>query len=189
MKDKSTNIFSEDYLSPAAYDFIEASKATAYDVLQNIHITDVLLSSYIQNHIRTGTVELGTSQAIPLVSGSSFASERVEGLNELLKKRTSTRNFTAASLSLQQVSNVLLGGTRVFGDSLPDPMIPKKRSIASAGGLYPIEVYFIARNVSGCEKAIYFYNQQTVSLQKLRDEMGFAFLSVFFLYYTFIYSA
>jgi SagB-type dehydrogenase family enzyme len=71
-----------------------------------------------------------------------------------LLNRESTRNFSNKPLSLMELSLLLFGMsgiTRIY------PQF-QFRTVPSAGGLYPIEIYPIINNIEGLERGIYHYN-------------------------------
>ena len=80
---------------------------------------------------------------------------------EAVYRRRSVRNFTEEPLTLKEAGQLLwaAGGATVDGVSGPT------RSYASAGGLYPVEIYLAAGNVSGVEPGIYRYNWKTHSIE------------------------
>ncbi len=74
-------------------------------------------------------------------------------LFEALKRRRSRRWFSRASLSLQELSNLLwaAGGATKIEDGVVF------RTHPSGGALYPIYLYIIVERVDGLEKGIYVY--------------------------------
>jgi SagB-type dehydrogenase family enzyme len=83
----------------------------------------------------------------------------------VILNRKSTRKFKDESITLSQLSNFLFGITgltRVF----PQYVF---RTVPSAGGLYPIEVYTVINNVNTLERGIYHYNISQHSLELLKE--------------------
>jgi len=83
---------------------------------------------------------------------------------DVIKNRKSTRKFTKEQLLLEQLSSLLYGIsglTRVF------PQFAF-RTIPSAGGLFPIEIYPVILNVDGVDSGIYHYNIRDHSLELLK---------------------
>lgn len=84
---------------------------------------------------------------------------------DIIQKRHTTRAFKNEPISEMELSLLLFGMsglTRVF---------PKFafRTIPSAGGLFPIEIYAIINNVSGIEQGIYHYNIEKHELEYLKQ--------------------
>ena len=84
---------------------------------------------------------------------------------DIINKRHSTRAFRNKPISAMDLSLLLFGMsglTRVF---------PKFafRTIPSAGGLFPIEIYAVINNVSGIEQGIYHYNIEKHELEYLKQ--------------------
>jgi SagB-type dehydrogenase family enzyme len=48
-------------------------------------------------------------------------------------------------------------------------MVPGSRNIASGGGLYPIDLYFICQHVENLPKGIYHYNLHRSTLELVSD--------------------
>jgi SagB-type dehydrogenase family enzyme len=89
-------------------------------------------------------------------------------LTTLLRKRRSARAFAARPLSLEVVSALAAAAQGVVevvrvegGGSLV------RRAAPSAGGLYPLDVYLLARNVEGLPEGIYRYSPLTHSLDEI----------------------
>ena len=79
----------------------------------------------------------------------------------VIKNRHSTRKFTAESMSIMELSLFL------FGMSGLNRIFPQFafRTVPSAGGLFPIEIYPVVNNVKGLEKGVYHYNIQEHSIK------------------------
>ena len=84
---------------------------------------------------------------------------------QVILNRQSVRKFSNESISLTHLSLLLFGMTgltRIFPQSA-------FRTVPSAGGLYPIEVYMVINNVEGIEQGIYHYNIPKHSLELLKE--------------------
>ncbi len=82
----------------------------------------------------------------------------------VILNRQSTRKFKNESLTLKQLSLLLFGMsglTRIF------PQVGF-RTVPSAGGLYPIEVYLVVNNVENLNQGIYHYNIAKHRLELLK---------------------
>jgi len=91
------------------------------------------------------------------------------GLDQLLERRTTCRNFDAASsLPLQDLAGLL---DRVFGsrgsEEIAEGAVAIKKNHPSGGALHPIEAYLIVRNVAGLAPGLYHYNVESHALDLL----------------------
>ena len=79
------------------------------------------------------------------------------GLGAAIRGRVSTRMFTADALTLDQLSTITHAGYGLVGRTLFGQVEFLERSVPSGGGLYPLELYVIARAVDGLEPGIHHY--------------------------------
>lgn len=88
-------------------------------------------------------------------------------VSECFTERRSIQRFRQQALTQAQLSNILHGAMRStrretlaggYGYTLD------KRTYASGGGLYPVEVYPLILNVEGMESCVTHYNQRTHEL-------------------------
>ncbi|MDQ2855289.1 MAG: SagB/ThcOx family dehydrogenase [Acidobacteriota bacterium] len=96
-------------------------------------------------------------------------------LLELLSARESCRKYQLRSMSLETVSTILkcaYGITRT--SQMPKVGGGYFRTVPSAGGLFPLEVYALAREIDGITDGIYHYNLRHHSLELLREGRWFA---------------
>ncbi|MFX0030373.1 MAG: SagB/ThcOx family dehydrogenase [Candidatus Hermodarchaeota archaeon] len=89
-----------------------------------------------------------------------------EGINfwQVIINRKSTRNFKNEPITLEQLSLLLFGMT---GLTRRFPQFAF-RTVPSAGGLYPIEVYPVINNAENLERGIYHYNIRDHNLELLK---------------------
>jgi len=87
-------------------------------------------------------------------------------LGYTLGKRGSCRYFDKKSLTLKEVSNILWAG-----QGINDKQNNVRRTVASAGAVYPIEIYISVREdgVHELEAGIYRYNSKNHTVQKISD--------------------
>ncbi len=85
--------------------------------------------------------------------------------HEIIRKRKSVREFIPKNVKLEDLSFILWVTTgfreTLFGYDF--------RTVPSAGALYPIETYIIAKNIEGIEKGIYHYNIKNHLLELLEE--------------------
>ena len=87
-------------------------------------------------------------------------------LGYTLEKRGSCRYFDKETLTLKEVSNILW-----VAQGVTDKQNNVRRTVASAGAVYPMELYISVREegVHELESGIYRYNSKQHSLQKISD--------------------
>jgi SagB-type dehydrogenase family enzyme len=83
-------------------------------------------------------------------------------LEEAIQTRRSIREYTAGSLSLEQLSRLLhaAGGITAPANGY--------RAAPSAGALYPIETYVVVNDVSDMQPGLYHHSVADHSLERLR---------------------
>lgn len=90
-------------------------------------------------------------------------------LVNVLKNRRSTRTFSGESISINDLSYLLLysSGIKNFGFGLNET----RRPYPSAGARYPLEVYpIILSNSDGIKTGLYHYNVKEHSLEVIQEE-------------------
>ena len=89
---------------------------------------------------------------------------RLEGdvsLEEALQMRRSVREYAGASLTLEEVSQLLWAAQGITSDW-------GGRTAPSAGALYPLEVYLVAGNVEDLEPGVFRYDPSAHRLLKAK---------------------
>jgi SagB-type dehydrogenase family enzyme len=81
-------------------------------------------------------------------------------LEEVLNIRRSVREFSTETLSLEAVSNLLWAA---YGNN------KFKKTVPSAGALYPLSIYLVVSRVEKLNKGIYLYQGTEHSLKKVSD--------------------
>lgn len=92
---------------------------------------------------------------------------KLERLSVLINLRGSTRHFLNKKLSLKDLSTIL---SYSYGSTSLN-----KRTFSSAGGLYPIDLYFYANNVEQLSQNVYSYDYLTNSISLIKSDKAFDF--------------
>jgi len=87
-----------------------------------------------------------------------------KSLYEVLKRRTSVRDYSDEPLSLRDLSYLLWASTGIQRVEQGYEF----RTAPSAGALYPIETYVVANAVQGLEPGLYHYAIRAHHLEELR---------------------
>lgn len=111
-------------------------------------------------------------------------------LMELLEVRRSCRDFARRDLPLESLSALLAAG---YGTLAPARVSGQtaflRRTVPSAGGLFPLELYLFAQRVEGMEDGLYHYDVIAHSLQQLVRGNLFPTLQPMFYTYPFMRDA
>jgi SagB-type dehydrogenase family enzyme len=93
------------------------------------------------------------------------ARESKVSVEKCLAERRSIRKHTAEPVTLAEVSQLLWAA---YGVTQPLPNVPGVRgglkTAPSAGGLYPLELYVVAGNVTGLATGVYWYRPESHDL-------------------------
>ena len=108
----------------------------------------------------------------PAVVGDAIPLPRVapSPLVDLLIGRRSSRSFLHTTLTLAEVAAVLhaaYGVVEVDRSAHDGAMV--RRSVPSAGGLFPLDVYVFLHRVEGVGPGLYRYDAETASLDLVRE--------------------
>ncbi|MDP3948790.1 MAG: SagB/ThcOx family dehydrogenase [bacterium] len=89
-------------------------------------------------------------------------------LKEAILKRKSSRDFSDEPLTLQEISTLLFfgGGLTELAENME---YSSRRTYPSGGARYPIEIYFVARNIKDLTPGFYHYNVRAHSLELLGE--------------------
>jgi SagB-type dehydrogenase family enzyme len=87
----------------------------------------------------------------------------------MLEGRFSCRRYARRAVSLDQLALLLLAGYGVLGRTRFGPLEFLERPVPSGGGLYPLELYPLVRNVDGLDAGVYHYVPVTHGLEQVRD--------------------
>jgi SagB-type dehydrogenase family enzyme len=89
-------------------------------------------------------------------------------LSEVVRRRLSCRNFLAASLTLDEIGALVWFGNGVAGEVHLGAKQHLSRPIPSGGGLYPLELYLIVRQVETLDPGLYHYSPLLHALEQLK---------------------
>jgi SagB-type dehydrogenase family enzyme len=88
-------------------------------------------------------------------------------LSAILRERRSTRRFAPTPLPLEQIAALLDATYGVSVEGGPD--YPALRVAPSAGALYPLEIFVVARRVDGIREGVYHYDALQHVLRRIGD--------------------
>lgn len=92
------------------------------------------------------------------------------GVLELVRKRFSCRSYQLGNLSQTQLATLLHGAYGVLQLFQPVGKLSYfSRAVPSGGGLYPLEIYVIARSVVDLPPGLFHYDVRDHSLQLMRS--------------------
>ncbi|MEZ0609791.1 SagB/ThcOx family dehydrogenase [Fibrella sp. WM1] len=167
----------EENLGDEAKDFLESLKTHEYHLLDpsfNERIRVVNSSKEIGGIIASHTFELGTLPQIPLAP-LDLENPGLRALVEQGVRRSSQRQY-GEPLPFATVSQLLQ--TAYFNKnnvSLPDGVMDpaeqqqlRFKNIASGGGLYTVEVYYLSLRTDGLASGVYHYNLNDKTLEQVR---------------------
>jgi SagB-type dehydrogenase family enzyme len=95
----------------------------------------------------------------PFVALPDPGLESCHGFEEILRRRRSAREFSLASVGLEEVAYILRSGMGSTGQVAETPQFPARRLRAapSGGALYPLECYLVARHVADLRPGVYHF--------------------------------
>lgn len=91
------------------------------------------------------------------------------GLQEAIEGRSSCRRFRPDSISVVNIGTMLQAAYGVLGRSNFGSFEFLDRPVPSAGGLYPLEIYVLARRVEGVRPGVYHYDALRHGLEQVRN--------------------
>ena len=112
------------------------------------------------------------------------------GLTELLRRRCSCRAFAQRAMPAETFGSVLAAAYGIVeAASLGGGAHFRRRSVPSAGGLYPLELYAVLRRVDGVEDGLHHYDVMGHGLRLLARGDLFPALEPSLYPYTFVRDA
>ncbi|NOQ23433.1 MAG: SagB/ThcOx family dehydrogenase [Candidatus Aegiribacteria sp.] len=93
-------------------------------------------------------------------------------VEEAMQNRRSIRCYEDSPLTIVEVSQLLWSayGVNYPVENAPDFLRGGLRTAPSAGALYPLELYLVARNVTDLDPGIYWYKSETHELVRIAGE-------------------
>jgi len=111
-------------------------------------------------------------------------------LVELLEQRHSCRDFAQTEMPLEHASALLAASYGAIAPARFGGQTPfLRRTVPSAGGLFPLEMYLFTQRVQGLADGLYHYDVVAHSLRQLRRENLFLTLEPMFYAYPFMKDA
>ncbi len=108
-------------------------------------------------------------------------------LGNCITARVSCRDFSDQPMNLSQLSTVAHTAYGIKGRSSFDGYEFLERPVPSGGGLYPLELYFILRNVEKIDPGVYHYAPLVHGLEAIRRlEVPRHFLGEIFLWQRYV---
>jgi SagB-type dehydrogenase family enzyme len=107
--------------------------------------------------------EYATAQLVPLPAPGKLKGS----LGAAIRARLSCRQFEDHPLPLRTLSTLLHASYGIQGQVLLDEHEMLTRPVPSGGGLYPLEVYLLVREVKGLEPGTYHYAVLDHTLERL----------------------
>lgn len=167
---KIVNYLYDECLSQEAMDFVESSKMHEYDVVEySRRLLEIMNTDYFMEHIAEHSSELGFADEY-LLESPSYSTSESQNLDFLNHIRGSVRAFsTEKRLSFGELSQLLLLSYKKTRPGVKEKFIPPARNIASGGGLYPVDAYFINHSVADLPRGVYHYNLDRSSLEMISN--------------------
>jgi SagB-type dehydrogenase family enzyme len=167
---KVINYLYDECISEEALAFIESSKMHQYDVIEySKRLVEIMNTDYFMEHIANHSHELGFADEY-LLEDIPFDKDENKALNLLNHNRSSLREFNQKQgLSFAELSQLLKLSYTKTQAGIKDKFIPSARNIASGGGLYPVDMYFVNQRIEQLPKGVYHYNLDRMSLEKTSD--------------------
>ena len=139
---------------------------------------------------RTATVNLESKVPPGVIAEVPLPAPGESPLTRLIEARHSCREFAQRELPLEHLSALLAAG---YGAVTPARVNGRiaflRRAVPSAGGLFPLELYFFAQRVQGLEDGLYHYDVIAHSVQQLKSGNLFPTLEPMFYTYPFMKDA
>jgi len=173
---KFTNNFYENSISDAARDFIELSKLNYHDIRDYaVQVNGIMHNPYYMNEILNHTVELGNVSSIDLNDIATQDNPKLKSFYRLNEERSSIRKYSGDAVNIDELSCLLKTSLFTINKEEAKDQGLKRRNIASPGGLYPIEIYYLNLKNNHMPVGAYFYDQHNGDLKMINrgDNVNF----------------
>lgn len=108
-------------------------------------------------------------------------------LQHCITSRVSCRRFGDQPMNLSQLSTIANGGYGIRRRSYYDTYELLERPVPSGGGLYPLELYFVLRNVEKIDPGVYHYAPLVHGLEAIQKiDVPRQFLGEIFLWQRYV---
>jgi SagB-type dehydrogenase family enzyme len=131
-------------------------KTSSFGHFQEIAFDQILLNNLNETHSLLFNQEYAHSNRC-IYKKLPFQKSSKSNLNELLSNRYSSRDFSGRALTPRTLKYLLWTGYGLMQKPTKDR---SGRAVPSAGGIYPLRLYFANLNIRGLKKGIYYYCPQ-----------------------------
>jgi SagB-type dehydrogenase family enzyme len=154
-----------------AEEFMLASRINRWDLEMALSVAEFFGDPMIETY---GKLDQDTYPEGPVVDLPESEPARLS-VDEAIRRRRSLRYFTGDSISLRQLAALLRNGGGVtaraeVSKSLGETITYWYRAAPSGGGLYPVELAVLSRDVAGLDRAVYRYAPRRDQLVRIGDE-------------------
>lgn len=165
------------FLESLALSYHENSKFSFWDAMQQGIKAEEYNNPYINSR---ASKPYKVYPNVPMIQLDRYAGFKPEQANvfELLQNRRSTRQFQSYQISLNELQQLLhhaYGITRRVSEAAREGALPIEwgwRSVPSAGGLYPLELYPVLINAQ-VPAGLYHYRPDCNALEVLDESLDF----------------
>jgi SagB-type dehydrogenase family enzyme len=136
---------------------------------------------------RSAAANQETKRPATILAEIPLPSPPRSALARLIARRQSVRSFAPSTLAASSVAALLQAAYGILDGKPSSPESPiLRRSVPSAGGLYPLEVYALCRAIEGLPDGIYHYDVIAHGLQHMMPGDPFPRLESMLYTYSFI---
>lgn len=167
MKNNMSYKYLENLFSPSEI-FHEVSKMHDNDIEYYSWINQVNSNPEIRKIISKPYTHY---RGVPSIKLPTYNSLLKKSFIEIIMQRRTYRNFSGKKSNIQSLSNILYIGNGVTSEFKDENETEWKfRTTPSGGGLFPIDMYCLVNNVEDISSGIYFYNNNSHSIEQIRKK-------------------